>query len=120
MAEGLPVFDPRSGADRPTPGEYAALSRRADASPGALISPRTTGAPAPAASDRRQGAVSAGRRTPPLGGDHVFTVRRAVAATLPPHQPRLTERVLAGEADHLPLMRAAYAAAERVLAEMFS
>jgi hypothetical protein len=50
-----------------------------------------------------------------LPGDHAWTVRRAVAAALPAHQPRLRARILAGEADHLALVAAAMAAAGAVL-----
>ncbi|MEA3033514.1 MAG: hypothetical protein QOH86_1530, partial [Sphingomonadales bacterium] len=42
-------------------------------------------------------------------------VRRAVAASVPAHQPRLRTRILAGEADHLALVAAAMAAAGAVL-----
>lgn len=52
---------------------------------------------------------------PALPGDHAWTVRRAVAAALPAHQPRLRARILAGEADHLALVAAAMAAAGAVL-----
>jgi hypothetical protein len=55
-----------------------------------------------------------------LSGDHLITVRRAVADT----QQRLgngqlAERTLKGEADQLPMMEAAALAVERVLKGMF-
>lgn len=55
-----------------------------------------------------------------LGTDPLLTVRHAVAGEVPAHQPRLKARILAGEADHLPLMTAAIAAAERVLEGLFA
>jgi hypothetical protein len=55
-----------------------------------------------------------------LGTDHLRTVRRAVAEAVPAHQPRLKARILAGEADHLALMAAGIAAAERVLEGLFA
>jgi hypothetical protein len=55
-----------------------------------------------------------------LTGDHILTVRRAVAEAVPPHQPRLKARILAGTFDECPLMAAGIAAAERVLEGLFS
>lgn len=54
-----------------------------------------------------------------LNRDQVISVRHAVAEAVPAHQPRLRARILAGEADQLPLMRAAIAAAGRVLDGLF-
>jgi hypothetical protein len=55
-----------------------------------------------------------------LKGDHLITVREAVADT--PRScgtPQLAERTLKGEGDQLPMMQAAVTAVERVLNGMF-
>lgn len=66
-------------------------------------------------------SLASPRPAPPLSGDHLLTIREAVAEA----QDRagltsMAERTRRGEMDDLPMMQAAVHSVERVLREMFA
>jgi hypothetical protein len=66
-------------------------------------------------------AVAARSPKPKLNGDHLMTVRRAVAHSYQSDgMPLAAERTLAGDADDFPRMKAGIAAAEAILRGMFA